>query len=95
VSQSGKPWTLFKIVADGQVYTTFEGKWREKLNLSSLIEYEEVSREKNGKQYMDRRIVEPKKRGGGFPSGLVMDKLSLIETKVDMVLEWIREQDRK
>jgi hypothetical protein len=39
--------------------------------------------------------VEPKKRGGGFPSGLMMDKLSLIETKVDMVLEWIREQERK
>jgi hypothetical protein len=80
-------------MAGGVAYTTFDGKWREKLDMSATIEYEDVK--SSDGRYTNRRIVEPKKRGGGFPSGLVMDKLSLIETKVDMVLEWIREQERK
>ena len=77
--KTGRPWTLFKVTAGGQVYTTFDADWQKAVGQERTIEYNTVP-SADGK-YQNRRIVDPKPQGKGNPAW------GRMEEKLDRALE--------
>lgn len=82
-SGTGKPWTLYRVTAGGQTYTTFEKDWQKSVGQERTIEYESV---KNG-AYLNKRIVDPKPQKRG--DGRLAQRVEELHVKVDRLTEEI------
>ena len=81
---NGRKWTLYQIQdPKGVKYSTFEGKYVGMVGQEIEAVVEEKAVEKNGKSYLNRTIVEPKR-------SVVQFDASRIETKLDRILELLQ-----
>jgi hypothetical protein len=55
--KDGRKWQMFKVDISGQQFITFDWQYKQKINQNGIWEYEEKTTEKNGKQYVNKTLV--------------------------------------
>ena len=94
--KNGRKWTLYNILTPENVrYSTFEAKYSGMVGQEIDVQVkEDTVTGKNGRQYLNRTIIEPKSQQSSGQSGVIMAKLEAMDKRLTTIIGMLSELEK-